>query len=210
MKSHRIVRLLAMFLTAGASVSVALGQALVFPIRLDVPPDFSSGTSPVAGTWTVLSCTGATTCPVTIQVTTSPTGGRDCRFAGVPDVIDVRSSSPKIDWTLQSGSAGKSYSFGWRPTLIGHGRAGIRIRDSNTYDEDDGTDSQPGPPLSGAFDDFYRASDTTGDTKLKKAELQKAAMHRLFYYRIHVEEIDDATGNRIRCRPHGPMILNRG
>lgn len=209
MRSRRFVRPLATFLTAGAFVSVAFSQILVFPGRLDVPPDFSSGTSPVAGTWNVLSCTQATTCPVTIQVTTSPTGGRDCRFAGVPDVIDIRSSSAKIDWTLQSGTPGKSYSFGWRP-LIGHGREGIRIRDSNRHDEDDGPDTVPGPPLSGAFVDFYRASDTTGDTKLKMAELQKAAMHRLFYYRIHVEEIDDMTGNRIRCRPHGPMILNRG
>ena len=194
MTSRHIVGLLRSFLVMAAALSGGCNRG---PVLLDAPIG--------SDRWTVLDCTQAKTCAVTIQVTPAPT---ECLLASVPDVIDVSSKSPRIDWTLQSAS-GKRYSFGWRSNGK-ELREGVRIRESDVHDEDDHDPTQAGPTLSGAFDTFNRTSDSVGYTGLKTAELQKPAMHRIFYYRIHVDQTDADGSNLIHCKPLGPMIINRG
>ena len=212
MGSRWFARLITPLAVALVPLSASCASAGLVP--LDAPFDFGTAqVSPTQGTWAVISCTKSTSCPITITVSstgpTTPNTWKDCSFSGVPDAIDVRPASPRIDWRLLSGTAGKTYSFGWRGPAGNEFREGIRIRGANAHDEDDGQPAQPGPALSSAFDRFNRVSDIAGHTGLRNLELQQPAMHRMFYYRLHVDEIDGA-GNRAHCRFRGPMILNRG
>ena len=208
MSSRHIVRRLALMMAAIAVAPTGHSQATYHV--LDVPRDIGLGSAPVSGSWNLLSCTSSTTCPTTIVVMPSTSGNpRDCRFTSVPDIIDVKATSSRIDWTLQTTSD-KRYTFGWRLNNGTELREGVRIRDSNVHDEDDHDPNQAGPKLSDAFDAFSRTSDTAGYTGLKAAELRKPLMHRMFFYRIHVDQTDADGSNLVHCRPYGPMIINRG
>jgi hypothetical protein len=202
------LRLAALVLCAGALSGCATqgDTKRLFVKPYDLP-------EPGQQIWSVRDCTNDSVCSVTVTVKLDPNDHASCLF-DVPHVIDLKSSTLQINWTLAwDQSLGNTFAFGWRkPNETQVVVRGIRIRESTLHDgnEDPNDPNDQTPSLTAPFGIFEPGTPTTGTSVGRQSVLSLPNQHRIFFYRIYVDAVDGQGKQLQRCKRHGPMIVNRG